>query len=174
MKTEEIKDYLVRNAVREHGCADGVAQLAMAGNNEDMLQVFIDRIDFCLAKNSPGKDELKRFFLAEDLREKGFYIDEAAVVEHDRLEAKRVVVLGHSDILYKASGYSVSRLYVKHDAQVRIVVSGHARVMVDVLDGARVYVESERPERVNVHLFGDGECYGNASVVKMNRETYEL
>ena len=57
------------------GCADGMAQLAAAGDKEEMLQCYWDRIDFCLAKNFPTKEYLKEHFDGM-LHERGIYIDE--------------------------------------------------------------------------------------------------
>lgn len=174
MNTRETREYLVKNALRVHGCADGVMQLSMTDDNQEMLQVFIDRIDFCLAKNSPSKDELKRLFPDIDLKKKGFYIDEKATVMHDLIKTLKTIILGHSYIVYIASGYSVSRLYIKQNAKVRIIVTDKARVMVDALDNASVFVESECQDRVVVNLYANATCRGNANVIIKNKATYDL
>ena len=46
-----LKEELLAGAGLVQGCADGMAQLAAAGDKEEMLQCYWDRIDFCLAKD---------------------------------------------------------------------------------------------------------------------------
>ena len=70
-----LKEELLAGAGLVQGCADGMAQLAAAGDKEEMLQCYWDRIDFCLAKNFPTKEYLKEHFDGM-LHERGIYIDE--------------------------------------------------------------------------------------------------
>jgi len=68
-----LKEELLAGAGLVQGCADGMAQLAAAGDKEEMLQCYWDRIDFCLAKNFPTKEYLKEHFDGM-LHERGIYM----------------------------------------------------------------------------------------------------
>ncbi|WP_278702029.1 hypothetical protein [Butyricimonas virosa] len=167
-----LKEELLVGAGLVQGCADGMAQLAAAGDREEMLQCYWDRIDFCLAKNFPTKECLKEHF-GGMLHKRGIYIDERVVIE-----GGDVVLLGACEAECCLERYVVSRLYVKHDSRVVIRARDHAFVMVDALDDAVVEVHCEGEAKVVVNLYAratavaDGDGY--AKVVHKNKETYDL
>ena len=123
-----LKEELLAGAGLVQGCADGMAQLAAAGDKEEMLQCYWDRIDFCLAKNFPTKEYLKEHFDGM-LHERGIYIDERV-----EIAGGNAVLLGACEAECGVEKYAVSRLYVKHDSRVVIWARDHAFVMVDALD----------------------------------------
>lgn len=168
----ELKEQLVNNAAFAGGCIDGISQLNNSLSKQDMLQVFWDRIDFCLAKNFPDKDFLKENFTGE-LEAKGIYID-----RNVELPEGSSVLLGNGHASLLADGYKVCRLYAKHTTNLVISASGNAFVMVDALDSALVTINCDGDARVVVCLYASAlaTSYGSGQVkiIRKNRETYEL
>lgn len=168
----ELREQLVSNAAFAGGCTDGISQLSDSLSKQDMLQVFWDRIDFCLAKNFPDKEFLKENFAGE-LDGKGIYIDRDV-----ELPEGNAVLLGDSHATLQADGYKVCRLYAKHNTNLVINASGNAFVMVDALDNARVTVNCDGDARVVVYLYSSAlaTSYGSGlvKIIPKNRETYEL
>lgn len=168
----ELKEQLINRAVRAHGCVEGVAQLDGAATKEEMVQCFIDRIDFCLANNFPDKEYLKKNFKRE-LRDKGIYIDEPV-----NLHNGSAVLLGGCIGKLMADEYAVCRLYVKHTSALTIEATDNAFVMVDALDETRVEVKSAGKGRVVVNLYAqahaDATGDGLTKIIQKNKDTYDL
>ncbi|MFO3727275.1 hypothetical protein [Butyricimonas muris] len=167
-----IKEELLKGARAVQGCADGMAQLGEAMGKEEMVQCFIDRVDFCLAKNFPTKEYLKEFF-GEVLGKKGIHVDERV-----KLTGGNAILLGNCEAECDAEGYAVSRLYAKHDTRLEIWARDNAFVMVDALDDAGVIVHCKDEAKVVVNLYAratatsDGD--GHTRIVHKNKETYDL
>ena len=168
----DLKEELLQGAGSAQGCADGMAQLGGAVNKEEMLQCFIDRIDFCLAKNFPTKDYLKKHF-GDLLRKKRIYVDDKV-----EITGGNAVALGTCEVECRLEGYAVSRLYVKHDSRVEIWACDNAFVMVDALDDAVIEVHCKDDAKVMVNLYARAKANtsgeGYSKVVHKNKETYDL
>lgn len=163
---------MVKGAMEARVCADGLAQLEGAVDKEEMVQCFIDRIDFCLAKDFPTKEFLKEHF-GEVLRKKHVYVDEQV-----EMEGGNAVLLGRCVATCSAGGYGVSRVYAKHDTRLAVWARDNAFVMVDALDEAVVEVHCKDEAKVLVNLYARAsattEGKGYMKVVHKNKETYDL
>ncbi len=168
----DVKEVLLEGARAVQGCADGMAQLGEAMGKEEMLQCFIDRVDFCLAKDFPTKEFLKEHF-GEVLHKKRIYADEQV-----EIWGGNAILLGDCKATCELEGYAVSRLYAKHDTRLEIWVRDNAFVMVDALDDAAVSVHCKDEAKVVVNLYAratatsDGD--GHTRIVHKNKETYDL
>lgn len=163
----------MHGAMAAQGCVDGLAQLGGSGDKSGMLQCFVDRIDFCLAKDFPGKDFLKEHFEGV-LHEKGIYIDERVEMRNER----NAVLLGACEATSVADGYAVCRLYAKHSTRLVVEAEGNAFVMVDALDDAVVEVHCTAEAKVVVNLYARATAVsggeGCTKIVHKHKETYDL
>lgn len=168
----ELKEQLINGAIRAQGCAEGLAQLDGAATKAGMLQCFLDRIDFCLARNFPDKEFLKAHFKRE-LPEKGIYIDEPV-----QLRNTGAVLLGNCEGRLTADGYAVCRVYVKYGSRLVLDVRENAFVMVDALDEAEIQVRCEEKAKVVVNLYARAKALasgeGITKIVNKKKETYDL
>ena len=168
----DVKEELLNGALAVQGCADGLAQLGQATGKEEILQCFVDRVDFCLAKDFPTKEYLKEHF-GDVLHRKGIYADE-------RVEITRgnAILLGNCDATCDLEGYAVSRLYAKHDTHLEIWACDNAFVMVDALDDAAVNVHCKDEAKVVVYLYARAKAVaegnGYTKIVHKHKETYDL
>jgi hypothetical protein len=172
IKMMDIKEELLEGALAAQGCEDGMAQLGEAMDKEEMLQCFIDRVDFCLAKDFPTKEFLKEHF-GEVLHKKRIYADERV-----EIRGGNAILLGSCEAVCDLEGYAVSRLYVKHDTRMEIRARDNAFVMVDVLDDAEVEVHCKDEAKVVVNLYARAkatrEGNGYIKIVHKHKETYDL
>lgn len=160
--------YLADQAKLIKGCRKGLAQVKKANSDDDFMNCYFDNIDFCLAKNFPANDYIRRF--QNPLAPSGVFVSCKRVVKNP----DKLVLLGKCDFEAEFTDYSVSRLYVKHDSLLIIRASGNAFVMVDALDNSFVQVTCLDNAKVIVNLYSKALCTGATKKVQKNMETYEL
>lgn len=169
----ELKELLIKGAIGAYGCAEGLAQLDGAQDKDDMLQCFLDRIDFCLARNFPDKNFLKEHFGEKLLEHKGIYIDRKV-----KLFNTGAVLLGDCNGWLMVNEYAVCRLYAKHNTSLDITAEDYAFVMIDVLDDAFVNIDCSEKARVVVNLYARAGALaqgcGRVKIIHKYKETYDL
>lgn len=159
---------LVIPAIQAGGCSDGLNQLILSGDINDRIKCFLDRIDFCLAKDFPTLDYMRKN--QDALMQHSVFVDRKLV----RDNPERLVLLGKCDFEVNFSGFSVSRIYAKHDAFLIVTAKDNSFVVIDALDNAKVFVKTHGGARVVVNLYSAAECTGATKIVPKNKETYEL
>lgn len=170
MNTKNLANKLISGACGLGLCDKGQSDLMSAKGKSDMVTAFWHGIDFCLARNYPNLTTLKHFFLPE-LRDQHIYIDESVSLVNE----KRAVFLGDCTAEFITGEYKVSRLYVKHGSRLKVIASGHAYVMIDALDNARIDVEVSDEARVIINVYAKATVTGErVKVIRKNKETYEL
>lgn len=169
----KIREELVLGALSFSGCADGMEQIRNASSKVDMVQCFLDRIDFCLAKDFPDKGFLKRNF-ENELRDRNIYIDEVLSLTNIR----KSVLMGNCNTTLAFNKYEVGKVFAKHKTQLIVKAYDHARVMVDALDDSIISVECSGNAKVVVNLYARASvssAIGNTiKIVRKNLLTYEL
>lgn len=160
--------YLAEQAKIVGGCQNGLSQLNKAKTEQDLVNCYFSNIDFCLAKNFPGNEYLKR--------SGNTLISEMVFVDCQRMfkNPEKLVLLGKCDCNVELTDYSVSRIYVKHDSKLIIKASGNAFVVVDALDNSNVQVERTENARVTVNTYSKAICTGATKIIAKNAETYDL
>lgn len=149
-------------------CGEGLNQLITAKTDAELIDTYIDRIDFCLTNDFPGADFMKG--IQPQLAEKGIFIDRKRVV----LNPEKLVLLGRCDFEATFDGYSVSRIYANHSTSLFITAKDNSVVVVDALNDSKVFVKTHGNARVHVNLYSKAECTGATKIVAKNKETYEL
>lgn len=169
----EIQDELVSGALHFKGCAEGMEQIKNARSKVEMVQCFLDRIDFCLAKDFPNKAFLKRNF-ENELWDRAIYIDETASL----INARKSILLGSCNATLSFNKYEVGKSFAKHQTKLIVKACDHARVMVDALDDSIISVECSDNAKVVVNLYARSSVSSaigsNIKIVRKNLLTYEL
>lgn len=160
--------YLITEADIYKGCKDGMAQLRACESMEDMVNCYYDRIDFCLANNFPDNDFFEEH--SEELKPFGIYHNAKEKIN----SARRLVILGDSDIDINVERWGFSRIYVKGNSKVRITARPNSIVMVDALDSAEITVNKSTSARVKVFLYDKAKCTGKSEITHTNKKTYDL
>ena len=169
----KVQDELVSGALSFNGCAEGMDQIKNARSKVEMVQCFLDRIDFCLAKDFPNRAFLRRNF-ENELRDRNIYIDEVISL----VNVRKSVLLGNCNATLVSNKYEVGKVFAKHKTKLIVKACDHARVMVDALDDSIISVECSGNAKVVVNLYARASVSSvignNIKIVRKNLLTYEL
>lgn len=118
---------------------------------EELAKLYIEGIDFCISNDYPTLDFIREHF-------KG-YCEPYGVFIDDELpqltNAKAIVLNGHCKAMLEYDGYSVSRLYVRHESECAVIVSDNAILSIDVFDKATLHLSViGSSANVNVNVYG--------------------
>lgn len=138
---------------------------------KDLADLYKRGIDFCISEDYPTLDFLRENFKGK-CEDFGVYIDD----EVDAINQDQVVLNGACRAVLAYDGYSVSRVYARHGAEVAINACDSAWVTVDAFDDARIVVAvAGKDAHVSVNLYGDAsvECLGDGITInRKNKRTY--
>ena len=102
----------------------------------------------------------------------GFIDDDVQGLKNE----KNVVLNGNCRAMLEYDGYSVSNLFVRHNSQGSVNVSGFAVLDIDAFDNSNLVVAvAGNTARVRVTLYGNAQvqCIGSGiKVIKKNQKTY--
>lgn len=159
-----IQDLL--NSIPSDACCPGVNELLHANENE-LFDLFYKYIDFCLAKDFPSMNVIKTL---PGHIENNIFVDRRLV----RNNIERMVILGKSDIELNCDGFSVSRIYIKHESVLYVNAKDNSFIVIDALDNSQVHVLKKGNARVIVNLYSNAKETGATKTMIKNRETYDL
>ncbi len=158
----------LNKTVLEKACESGIChqwatKIANASGVDELLQMYVDGIDFCLAKDFPSNTDLMRLG-GDKLANYGIYGDNKEVAGNPPF----AVLLGDSagHLIYEK--YAVAQVFVKHGSTVTIDASGNCFVMVDCFDESNVFVIASGSAHVVLNRYGNAgvgdQCSDNAVV----------
>ncbi len=151
-------------------CQKGAKDLSGDLSVERLSQLFFKYVDFCVGRDTPSLEQLRKF--KGKVEEYGIFVDDE--VKTDDLE--NAVLNGECKGFLKYTGYSVSRLFIRHTSQAAVNVEDHAYVTIDIFDNSHLYLAvAGANAKVYVNVYGDAqvECNGSGiQVVNKKRETY--
>ena len=121
--------------LKEDGKAKGLCRmwqmkLKTGLDYEQLIQLYIRGIDFCISENYPTLDFIREHFKGK-CEVYGVFVDDEVT---DKVNLPDVVLNGDCKAMLEYDGYSVSRLYVRHDSEVAVIVSDNAIVTIDLFD----------------------------------------
>ena len=152
-------------------CGKGEKDLSGNISVEEISRLFFKYIDFCIGKNTPSLDQLRKF--RGMVEEYGIYVDDEILNLRNKSD---VVLNGECKAMLEYDEYSVSRLYIRHESKVAVNVSDFAVVTIDVFDHANLAVAvAGNGAKVIVSNYGDAqvECIGQGiKVVNKPKNTY--
>lgn len=155
--------------LKEDGIAKGLCRpwqgkLMQGVDTETLCKMFISGIDFCITESYPTLDFLRDNFkgLSEPY---GIFIDD----EFETTDIPDVVLNGscRSDLNY--TGYSVSRIYARHQSKAVVNILDHAIVTIDAFDNSLLEITATGDSKVLVNLYGNAEAKCQGSKVKIRR-----
>lgn len=120
-------------------------------STEELAKLYIQGIDFCISEDYPTLD-----FLREHFRGKcepfGVFVDDDISPTKNKPE---MVLNGDCRGMLEYDGYSVSKLYVRHNSEVAVIVSDHAVVTIDLFDNAKLHLSIVGDDtNVSINIYG--------------------
>lgn len=151
-------------------CQKGAKDLSGDLSVERLSQLFFKYVDFCVGRDTPSLEQLRKF--KGKVEEYGIFVDDE--VKTDDLE--NAVLNGDCKGFLKYTGYSVSRLFVRHTSQAAVNVEDFANVTIDVFDNTHLYLAvAGTNAKVFVNVYGDAQVECNGSGIQLeykHKNTY--
>jgi hypothetical protein len=168
----ELADQLKQDGVAKGLCRLWRGKLKSGMSIESMIQLYIRGIDFCISEDYPTLEFIRANFKGK-CEPYGVFVDDEIEM---RKNAPDTVLNGECKAMLEYDGFSVSRIFIRHDSQAAVNVADHAMVTIDAFDNSRLIVASAgKDAQVLVNLYGGAqvECIGvGIQVKKMNKKTY--
>lgn len=146
---DKISEYILKKAREVGVCEPGAVEISETSSKDDLLRLYVKRIDYCLDKDLPTKEDLVRLG-GELLPSHGIWVDD----ELSAQDASFLVLLGACKGDVSISGYTVSQIFIKHTGQAHIVVSDNAFVVIDCFDDAAITVTASGNSKTLINIYG--------------------
>lgn len=147
---EKFAKQIQKEAIALGACSQGMGDLLNAGDNKPALvQLYLKKLDFCLAHDYPSNDFIRRHFKGM-METHGVFLDDAIELQNQG----KCIALGETTGRVAADGYAVVEVWAKHQSSLNITAKDNAFVMVDVYDDAVVNVYACDRAKVCVNRHG--------------------
>lgn len=169
----ELVEQLRKDGIRKGLCQQYQGLLQGDLSIEELVKLFVGGIDFCVKWNFPTLDFMRERFkgLSEPY---GAYVDDE--IKDPLRNVPDLVFNGDCKAMTEYDGYSVSRIFIRHNSQCAVNVSDHAMVTIDAFDNTYLAIAVAGSDaQVNVNLYGDArvDCVGSGiKVINKNKKTY--
>ena len=81
----------------------------------------------------------------------------------------RMVLNGKSEAMIQYKGYTVSRLYLRHDSEATVCISEFAHVTIDCFDNTRLVVATVGSDaQVLLNVYGQAQVKATGDGIKVN------
>ncbi len=116
---------------------------------EQLVEMYITGLDFCIEHNYPSNEFIKENF-GEIAEHKGVFVDKKVHLENP----ETAILNGRCTGSIVLTGNVSRDIYVRHDSRVEIVVRDYALAFVRVFDNAHVILRNESGKRCFVYKKG--------------------
>ncbi len=145
-----LGEFIAREGKAKGLCPEWRQKLSGITNKSELLQLYLEGIDFCLLADFPSKSFLKKE--GGDLLESlNIHIDSEDFTVRNE---SKIVCLGVSKGRIECSGYDVTEVFVKHDSEITIHAEGDSFVMVDVFENSQIHIIASERAKVCVNRYG--------------------
>lgn len=138
---------------------------------EDLAALYIKGIDFCISEDFPTLDFLRDHFKGS-CEPYGVFVDDVV----KQRNTPDLVLNGDCKAILEYDGYTVARIFARHNTQGAVNISDHAIVTVDLFDNSNLVIAVAGSDaQVNVNLYGNSkvEAIGSGiEINKLNKNTY--
>ena len=150
MNNKEL-NIVLRNRARDLGlCDKWYEEWDLNSPKELLIEKYIKGIDFCIKNDYPKLDFIKAVVPGQILADNGIFADSSVV----RSNMKTAVLLGKSNGIIRYDGLGMGNVYLRHQSELTLEVSGGARVFVEVYDDCRLNVVATGMAKVFVYWHG--------------------
>lgn len=154
-------------------CEPGIAGVMAAQSVDDLLEMYVRDIDFCLEQEFPTPADLVQYG-GEWLSEYGIYVNHTELLHVDGKGF--IVLLDTCRTEITCEPYSASELYIKHQSKVTLHAKPNAAVFIDIFDNAELHIEATMNSKVCVKVYGKAKVtysgLGSVKVVNKHKSTY--
>lgn len=132
---------------------------------KELADLYKEGIDFCINNDYPSLDFLREHYRGK-CEEYGVYVDDRVAGLQN---PKTVVLNGKSEAMIQYKGYTVSRLYLRHDSEATVCISEFAHVTIDCFDNTRLVVATVGSDaQVLLNVYGQAQVKATGDGIKVN------
>ena len=147
--TQEELGVTLRDMGRAMGMCDKFYDRWVDGIDIDtMLDMYLRGLDFCVEKDFPPLDFIRRNFDIGDLHRHHIYIDEEVHLEG---ESGDYIFLGGCTGAVHFPDFSITSVYLRHTSDLKIRGDGFSRVFVTLYEDAECDARCVDP--LNMHIY---------------------
>ena len=148
-QVHKVAKELAKEAQKKDICNEWYQYLLCATSVDQLADMYISGLDFCLQNNFPSNSFIKKHFKGE-VEHKGIYLGAQENVSGKR----RVVLLGNSCCTANLKGYDASSIYIKDTSTLAITVADNAFASITVLNKGSVNIFATGKAKVCVYNYG--------------------
>lgn len=167
----ELVEQLKNDGIAKGLCQAWQDKLKPGVSMERLVKLFIRGIDFCVKNDFPTLDFMRNNFKGK-CEPYGAYVDDVFASEN----IPDVVLNGECDAKLTYSGYTVSRVVIRHSSKANITIYGHSCVTIDVFDNGKLDLVTVGTRcKVIVYQYGNSIVnYGGtcAKIINKNKNSY--
>lgn len=163
--SEEMKEKAVSLGL----CAQWTSEWERNSSIDEMVEKFVKGIDFCIAKNWPTVDIIKRYF-GEAGHKRGVYADENVSLKNPKMLILNGECVANIEYEWMDSG----EIYVRHNSSLHLKAKGLSRVFVNLHNDAEVHIEVEDSARVFVYQYGGKVVEAKGDVTVRDRHNFKF
>lgn len=164
---KNLSDKMKNEAVSLGLCAQWTADWQDNSSKDEMVEKFVNGIDFCIARNWPSTKDMKKYF-GDVMRNHGVYVDENV----NLVNPKIVILNGECVANVSYEWMDSGEIYVRHNSSLYLKVCGISRVFVNIHDDAELHVECEEGAKVFVYQYGGKILKAEGSVNVRDRHNF--
>lgn len=157
----EIGKELAIAAKKQKLCKPYLADMTKATDIKPLCEMYFKGDDWAMEKDFPALEVLRKFKGESDAY--GLHTDFKGDLENQNQTA----LFGKSDAKLNYTDFFVGTLILRHDSKVKITASGHAFLVVNILDNAFVEIETTDNAKVSVFQYGTNSNFritGNVEI----------
>lgn len=140
-------------------------------NVDNLVQLYVKGIDFCISEDFPTLEFMRDNFKGK-CEEFGVFIDDEI---SDLVDSPDVVLNGHCKAMLRYSGYTVARIFARHNSETAVNVANNAIVTIDAFDDTNLVIATAGSDaQVLVNLYGNAQaqCIGDGIIVRKHNKLY--
>lgn len=168
----ELIQQLKKDGISKGLCRMWQWKLKSELNMDNLVQLYVKGIDFCIGEDFPTLEFMRENFKGK-CEEFGIFIDDEV---SDLVDSPDVVLNGHCKAMLRYSGYTVARVFARHNSEAAVNVENNAIVTIDAFDDTNLVIATAGSDtQVFVNLYGNAQahCIGHGIVLKKhNKRSY--
>lgn len=160
---KDISKELKKEAISLGLCTDWTNDWGNPTKDE-LVDKYVRGIDFCIDHDYPSCEYMKKYF--EGIMQKhGVFVDDDIKLENPKM----VIANGKTSGRLIYNSYSVGTIYVRHDSDLTIEVSGNAILAIETYDNCNISIFHRDKAKVFVYDHG-GSIQTSGKVIVKNRK----
>lgn len=148
-------------------CAEWYKTMLAVTTYKQLAEMYFDGDDWSMEKDFPSLSILRKH--KEAILPYGLVVDSTEKFENNF----RIAFFGNSESEISYSDYAVGNVIVRHQSKVKIKAKGNAKVFVNLIDEARVEIETSENAEVIIYNYGPRTNYHNQGNVLVKKSSWE-